>query len=125
MKNNILVIDDEPQIRDLLIEALTTKGYHVCAVSTGLEARQKVQESPFDLIICDLQMEDTDGFSLVAELKEKLPYIPVILLTGVIFDPQTVEKTIHKKVSLYLEKTTPLNKVLEAVSHLCSQEPRA
>jgi len=125
MKNNILVIDDEAQIRMLLSEALTAKGYRVAAVQSGHEARRQVQDTPPDLIICDLQMEDTDGLALIQEIKKKLPDVPVILLTGVIFDQQTVENTIQKLVTLYLDKTTPLREVIEAVHRLCSQSKAA
>jgi CheY-like chemotaxis protein len=120
MKNKILIIDDELQIRDLLGDVLISKGYVVNAVSSGVEAKRQILEQHPDLIICDLQMEDTDGFFLIQQLKEQLPDVPVILLTGVIFDPQTVENLGQKQISVYLPKTAPLQKLLEEVNRLLS-----
>ena len=119
MKNKILLIDDEAEIRRLLERALTQRGYRVFAAASGTEAKCIAKENAPDLIICDLQMEDTDGLLLIEELKESAPDTPIMLLTGVFFDPETIRETISKKVSVYVNKTEPLGQIMKEVDRLC------
>ncbi|MHB8521205.1 MAG: response regulator [Limisphaerales bacterium] len=123
MKKHILLIDDEAPIREILTRALTAEGYRISAAGTVAEAQRVVQQDPPDLIISDLQMEDGDGLALAAQWKQEVPTVPVMLLTGVIFDPDVVQQNLSQKVSAYLAKTTPLKRILEEVRRLLT-EPR-
>ena len=118
MKNYILVVDDEADIRDLLAQYLSSHGYRVTTVATAVEAQRAVQQERPDLVISDLQLEDSDGLDMIADLKKILPNTPMMLLTGVLFDPEVVRDTLSTKVSCYLEKTAPLSRVLENVQRL-------
>jgi CheY-like chemotaxis protein len=121
MSKHILVIDDEADIRDLLARYLASCGYRVTPAALAAEAQATVLRDPPDLIISDLQLEDMDGLEMIAQLKAGLPDVPVILLTGVLFDPQVVRENLSKKVSCYLEKTSSLSKIMEAVRRLLGQ----
>lgn len=118
MKQHILIIDDEATIRDLLAQFLTGSGYRVTAVASAAEALKSVQQDPPCLIISDLQLEDADGLEMIAELKAALPQAPVILLTGVLFEPDVVRDVLSKKVACYLEKTSSLGEILKTVRSL-------
>jgi DNA-binding NtrC family response regulator len=123
MKKHILIIDDEEPIRKLLNEVLTRQCYRVSEAGSGARAKEIVQADPPDLIITDLQMEDTDGLALVEQIKQVLPRVPVILLTGVLFDPEVVRDTLSSKVSCYLQKTTPLKQVIGEIRKLLGETP--
>ena len=118
MKQHILIVDDEADIRDLLAQFLTVSGYRTTAVASPAEALLVGQQDPPDLIMADLQLEDADGLEMIAELKVMLPDKPVILLTGVLFDPEVVRDVLSTKVACYLEKTSSLERILEAVRRL-------
>ena len=118
MKNHILIVDDEADIRELLAECLAAHDYRATSAGSAAEAFRAVQEDPPDLIITDLQLEDADGLEMIAKLKEALPHTPVILLTGVLFDPEVVSGVLSTKIACYLEKTSSLAKILEAVRRL-------
>ena len=118
MKNHLLIVDDEAEIRDLLGLFFTSQGYRVTSFASALEAVRSVQTDPPDLIISDLQLEDSDGLAMIDQLKATLPTTPVILLTGVLFDPQVFHDTLSKKVSAYLMKTSPLSRIKEEVERL-------
>jgi DNA-binding NtrC family response regulator len=120
---HILIIDDEASVREVLGRALTRHTYRVTEAGNADEARRAVLQQRPDLIITDLQMEDTDGLELVRELKNLVPGVPVLLLTGVIFDQDVVEKTIRHRVEGYLEKTVPLHRILEEVRRLLNLPP--
>ena len=115
MSKHILAIDDEPDIRELLEAALQAAGYRVSAVASASEAISVLKKDPTDLIMTDLQLEETDGFEVIERLHAAAPDIPVILLTGVLFDPDTIEKTLGGKIVCYIQKTSPLSRILREV----------
>ncbi len=79
---HILLVDDEPDILDILSEVLTRDGYLVTTAQGGNPALLLINQSDFDLIITDLLMPGLDGFELMEAAKEARPDTPVILLTG-------------------------------------------
>jgi two-component system OmpR family response regulator len=118
MKKHILLVDDEVEIRELLTQFLVGSNYEVTAVGSAAEALRAVQSRPPQLIISDLQLEDSDGLAMVDQLKATRPDTPVILLTGVFFDPTVFRDTLSKKVSGYVYKTSPLTQILSEVQRL-------
>lgn len=115
---HILCIDDEAPILDLLKEYLSSQGFRVTPVSTAVEARRVVAGDKPDLIISDLQLEETDGLHLIEQLRSLIPDTPVILLTGVLFDAHVVEENLKWKVSAYVSKTAPLQVLLQEIRRL-------
>lgn len=84
MKNKILVIDDEPSIR-LLLENFLSKTYEVVVKSDGMEALTWLEGNLPDLIICDIQMRNLDGYQFLEQLRYRgyTKHTPVIMLSGV------------------------------------------
>lgn len=123
MQKHILAIDDEPEILQLLQQALAFQGYRVSPASSAEAARRILQTDPPQLIICDLQLEDTDGIEFAAEIRDALPDVPILLLTGMVFSHDVVRKTIQKKFTSYLDKTTPLKAIVAEVCRLLG-DPR-
>ena len=118
MKKHILSIDDEADIRELLQEALTMRGYRVSTAADAETAKRIVQQDPPDLIIMDFQIEEGDGFTLIEEFKRLAPTTPILLLTGAVFDRQVVRDTIQKKVASYLDKTASLSTIVSEIQRL-------
>jgi CheY-like chemotaxis protein len=124
MKKHILVVDDEESIRELLSIYLVGAGYSVTAVASLDAALEAVRQEPPDLIISDLQLEGADGLQTIARLRNAVPDKPVILLTGVLFDPKAVNEVLLSKVTCYLPKTCSLLLIMETVRRL-TQAPGA
>jgi DNA-binding response OmpR family regulator len=118
MKKHILIVDDEESIRDLLNLFLANAGYRVTVVASLDAALEAVRRESPDLIISDLQLEGADGLETIARLKNAVPDKPVILLTGVLFDPTAVNEVLMSKVTCYLPKTCSLAQIMEAVRRL-------
>lgn len=78
----ILIVDDEPNMRIALFEALTRNGYEVLVAENGRMALEMVERRKPDLVITDLKMPEIDGLELVAGLKEMDPNLPVVVITG-------------------------------------------
>src|SRR3954469_14563892 len=106
MKKHILTVDDEAPVRELIGEALTYAGFRVTGVSSADEALQVMQNDPPDLVMTDLQLEAEDGFELADRVKAVAPQTPIILLTGVLFDPEVVKGPVWQKIAAYVEKTS-------------------
>jgi DNA-binding NtrC family response regulator len=123
MKEHILVIDDEADIRELLREVLTIKGYRISTAADPEQAKKMVKETPPQLIILDFQIEQGDGFVLIEDIKRLAPNIPIMLLTGALFDRNVVRDTIEQRVSRYLDKTTPLSTIVSEIELLLGHAP--
>ena len=117
-QKHILIVDDEEPIRELLGEALAIAGYRVSVADSVSTAKRIVAATAPDLIITDLQLEQSDGLALIEEIKSSHPDMPTVLLTGMLFDERAVEERINKKVSIYLAKTSPLKVILAEVNRL-------
>ena len=115
---HILIVDDEADIRDILSGALEMAGYRVSQADSAAAAKRLVADGPPDLIITDLQLENSDGLELIAEIKLQHPQLPTLLLTGVLFDEKAIEDRLRKKVSGYLHKTAPLKTIRAEIVRL-------
>lgn len=78
----VLVVDDEPQVRGLLVRFLSGLGLCVREASSADEALAVIREEPFDVVISDIRMPGRDGFSLMRDVRAKDPDAEVILITG-------------------------------------------
>jgi DNA-binding NtrC family response regulator len=91
MKQNsqgfVVVIDDDPQMRSLLIDHLELSNYDVKPFSDGLEAMgflmgPSPEAAQVELILTDLRMPEMDGLSVLRQLKPQRPHLPVIIMTA-------------------------------------------
>jgi len=121
MKKHILSVDDEPDIRALLQEALTVAGYRVSTAPGPEPARKIVKEDPPHLIIMDFQIEEGDGLVLIEEFRRLAPATPILLLTGAVFDRAVVRDTILKMVAGYLDKTASLAMIVNEIERLLGE----
>jgi DNA-binding response OmpR family regulator len=83
--HDILLVDDDPDIRDSLRIVLEKEGYTVRTASNGTQAREELEKQRPDLLILDIMMAtDTEGFDLAFDLRELPEYegMPIVLLTS-------------------------------------------
>lgn len=121
--SEILVVDDEPGIRDLLKEILEDEGYEVRLAENGEQARAARQEKAPDLVLLDIWMPDVDGLSLLKEwVSDELLTMPVVMMSG--------HGTIHTAVEAtrlgafdFLEKPVPYKKLLATVEKALNSRP--
>jgi len=84
MKHKILIIDDERSIR-LLLESFLSKNYDVISKSDGMEALDWLEVNLPDMIICDVQMPNMDGYAFVEKVRQRgyTKHTPIVMLSGV------------------------------------------
>lgn len=78
----ILVVDDEPLVRDLLKEVLKTEGYEVAIAEDGLAASKEVKKQEIDLVITDVRIPKLDGIELLKEIKRISSSTLVVVITA-------------------------------------------
>ena len=78
----ILVVDDEPEVLDLLAETLERYGARTFRASGGIVAAKLLEKEKVDLVLSDIRMPDGDGIYLLGEVTRILGGPPVVLMTG-------------------------------------------
>jgi CheY-like chemotaxis protein len=81
---HVLVVDDEPDVRDVLVRTLERQGWTAATANDGCDALEAVAAQPPDLILLDLMMPRMDGFEFVAELRKRPEWraIPIVVVTA-------------------------------------------
>jgi two-component system OmpR family response regulator len=78
----LLVVDDEPSIRELLTASLRFAGFEVFAAADGAEALRLAEQHRPDLVVLDVMLPDFDGFTVTRKLRERGREMPVLFLTA-------------------------------------------
>lgn len=81
-KSRLLVVEDDPNLGDILQEYLNMKGYETTLCRDGEEGWNKFRKDKFDLVLLDIMMPKKDGFTLGKEIKKVQEDIPIIYLTA-------------------------------------------
>ena len=106
MKFNVLIVDDEKNIREGLGKSLEMDGYNISLASDGNKALNIINKTEMDLVIADLKMPGMGGEELLKHITSSYPTIPVIILTG----HGTIETAVNAmRDGAYDFLTKPLN----------------
>jgi two-component system response regulator AtoC len=120
----ILVVDDDWVNLNMLKEFLEKNHFRVFLAQNSEQALQQVRENQITLVLSDIRMEESDGLSLLGELKERYPKIVMIMMTGFGSMEGAIE-AIQKGAFDYISKPFDLDKLLalvnKAVKHALSQ----
>ncbi|QIH38744.1 sigma-54-dependent Fis family transcriptional regulator [Flavobacterium sp. Sr18] len=112
----ILLIEDDVAFCKLLEKFLIKKSFEVTTAFSAAEAKSKVKNSEFDLIITDLRLPDYDGILLMTEIKAIHPAVPVLLMTGY-SDVSTAVKAIKNGAADYISKPFNPEEVLLVINN--------
>ncbi len=110
-KSRILIVDDEPVIREVLHERLSNAGFDCQVARNSAEALKQIRSAPYNLVLSDIAMPGGDGISLLRQIKNEQPDLDVVMLTGVV-DVETAIRAIRLGASDYLTKPFNLEDVM-------------
>jgi DNA-binding NtrC family response regulator len=79
---HILVVDDDPVLRNLLVRFYSGSGYTAASVASGEDALAQLAQRNIDFVITDIQLPGMNGTELIANMKENFPDVPVMAITG-------------------------------------------
>jgi len=112
---HVLVVDDEPLIRESLAEFLLSRGFFCETAASGKEALGVLQSKSFELVITDMRMPDLNGLQLLEHLTHKDPDAAIIMITGV-NEVDTAVHAMKKGAADYITKPFNLDKVSSSIT---------
>ncbi len=113
---SILIVDDEPSIRDSLGGLLSDEGFEILTAANGYEALKVMDKDSPDLVLLDIWMPGMDGIETLKEIKKSNPYIQVIIITG----HGTVETAVRAtKLGAFdlIQKPLSIDKVILSINN--------
>ena len=114
-RQRVLVVDDEPSIRDLLSKTLALAEYDVDTAPDGTAALDRMRAFGYDLLIADLKMPGMDGLTLIRQAKRIKQDLPVIIITGFSTESSAIE-AVNLGVAGYFTKPFRVPQVLAAAA---------
>jgi DNA-binding NtrC family response regulator len=115
----VLVVDDDLDIANMLARALERHGFKIEAITSPEEALRRAQTTHYDAALVDLVMPERDGVALATSLRERIPGLPVAILTGYAHSPLISEA--RRAGAFVFKKPTPIQ---DLVAYLESEIPR-
>jgi excisionase family DNA binding protein len=119
-RHRVLVVDDEEGIRDLLSRTLALAEYDVETTADGKSALESIRNDGYKLLIADLRMPGMDGLTLIRQVKQINPHLPIIIITGYSSESSAIE-AVNLGVAGYLTKPVGIPQVLAAAAKALGQ----
>jgi CheY-like chemotaxis protein len=119
VKSRLLLADDDPAVRRMLLRLLVEEGYAVLTAADGVEAVNLARATKFDLVLLDLNMPVKDGWEAFEEISTRDPLLPFILITA---RPNQLFPALASGVGALMEKPLDFVKLLATIESLL-QEP--
>ena len=112
----VLVVDDDPSVRELLSEVLTVRGYHVATASDAISAFARIARGGIDLVLLDIMLPVVNGIEVCEELRarEATCCLPVIMVTALGDAPQR-QAAYAAGANDYIVKPFDVDELLERV----------
>jgi len=117
MSANILIVDDEPEIRNTLSEVLKDENYDTVTAANGEEAIEKINESDYDLVITDIKMPIRDGMEILKHCRNVSPLTSVIVITAYA-TVETAVEALRKGAVDYILKPIDFDELLLRVNNV-------
>jgi DNA-binding response OmpR family regulator len=122
LKKKILLVDDDPAIRQILVRLLEEEDFAVWTAANGAEALALDDATKFDLVLLDLNMPVKGGWETFEQLTAKDPLLPVILITA---RPNQLFPALGAGVGALLEKPLDFVKLFDTIRNLLEEAPEA
>lgn len=120
-KKRILIIDDDTTIIGALRLVLEDEGYVVDEASNGVEAIEKSFQGFYNLAIVDWRLPDIEGTNLLSRLKETVPKMAKIMLTGYPSMENAID-SVNAQADAFLQKPVRVELLLKKIDHLLKQQ---
>jgi DNA-binding NtrC family response regulator len=111
----ILIVDDDENIRKVLVAILEDKGYNIEAVGTAREAIRKTDKKFYNLALIDIRLPDMEGIELLTKIRDTTPRMRKIIITGYPTLQNAVE-AVNLGADAYIMKPFDVEKVLSTIS---------
>ena len=116
LKPKIFVIDDELDLLEITVEGLALEGFEILSASSGIEGLQRIRESLPDIVVCDINMPDMDGYEVLSHLRSDTltSEIPFIFLSAR-SEHEEIREGMERGADDYLTKPVNFTDLLQAI----------
>jgi DNA-binding response OmpR family regulator len=114
MQAHLLVVEDDPEMRDLLRKVLEKEGYAVAVAPGTREAVAALSRIPCDLVVTDLVMPDSGGLEILRVVREGNPALPVIIITA-FGDWGTYSRALEMGAAAFISKPLRMAELIAAI----------
>jgi len=122
MKNKVLLVDDDPTVRDALANVLCGEGYEVVSAANGVEAIELAQQGSMDLVLLDLNMPKKNGWDTFEILSRRKPWVPFIIITA---RPNQLFSALASGAAALMEKPLEFDRLLQTMHDLLAEPMEA
>lgn len=116
MKKQILVVDDDPQIRESLRKVLRAEGYEVALAANGQEGIGRFNAERIDLLVLDLNLPGNSGWDIFGTLTSLDPFLPIIIITG-----RQNQQELAAGVGALMQKPLNVPRLLQTITELLAE----
>jgi len=116
----ILVVDDDPIIRKLLLEVLTNDGHQVTVAKNGLEGLNLARRQPFQLVFMDVHMPKMNGLEALISIRNLYPEMAVAMMDS--YPDQLVRQAVSEGALTCMHKPFDLNEIREVIEEVGSSD---
>ncbi|MBN2061216.1 MAG: response regulator [Deltaproteobacteria bacterium] len=117
----ILVVDDEKIILDSCKLILTASGFDVVLAKSADSALKVLETQTPDILLMDVKMPDRDGISLMGELKERFPKIPIVIMSGYMTQ-EVISESVKKGAIQVIAKPFTPDELVEVIQEVISEK---
>lgn len=118
----LLVVEDDPKLREAMVDTLMLKGHEVCEAANGIDGMEIVRAQSLDLVLSDINMPGMDGLELLQTIKSEHPWLPVVLMTAYGDVGQAV-KAMQRGANDYLMKPFELRELDAILASFSGVQP--
>jgi CheY-like chemotaxis protein len=117
----ILIVDDSQELLDVISEYMETSGFTVNSTTQSLDALRLIAVTGYDVVVSDIHMPEMDGLELMAQIKNKHPGLPVVLITG--YSVSEARKiAMEKGADAFVAKPFHMKEILDVVNNLLNNK---
>jgi DNA-binding response OmpR family regulator len=119
----VLIIEDESMVGEVICEQLKLSGFDVASVLSTRLAWIEIKKRAPNALILDLNLEGENGLDFLPEFKKQFPNVPVMILTGMGYDQETIETALQNGASAYFSKESGMENVPHIIERLLDPKP--
>jgi CheY-like chemotaxis protein len=118
----ILIVDDDPDVHQLLIAALAAPDREIESAFDGISGFHRVEGAPYDLVITDVNMPELDGMALLQRIRQIRPDVRVVVMT-VASTPENITRAIQAQAFAYFSKPFTISAVSDMAERALTSMP--
>ena len=120
-KNNIIIIEDDADVREFLSTFLKEKGYHIIEAENGAEAKKIIAGKQPDLVISDLLLPGEHGLEVIKFIKDNY-FLPVIAISGIYSENEIAKDIEELYIDGFIKKPIDTVKLMDAIEKIFSKD---